>query len=245
VPAIDANGVWDVTLDNCNFEDMEPGGASNCLVTMNYNAAAKVGTQCHFISCRFTNNGKVKWDAVAYAGGSACMAGFANCNGGLTSAYWCKDGFGTYDTAQITARGLMYAINNHVTGYSGLTGGYYLRFSSPIFQGTDPALYLMGLNPADTRYWLGINADEDGLDNDAFEIGTGTKKGCNVQWRIAEGILFTNSHYPLEDGTCYLGKNDDDSPAAWKGVILKDTANGKYYRIEITNGLLTAVDLTD
>jgi len=50
---------------------------------------------------------------------------------------------------------------------------------------------------------------------------------------------------PGTDDTYYLGKNDDDGPRAWKGIILKDTANGKYYRIQVTGGVINAVDLTD
>jgi hypothetical protein len=51
--------------------------------------------------------------------------------------------------------------------------------------------------------------------------------------------------YPGADDTYYLGKNDDDSPLAWKAVILKDTTNGKYYRVEVISGVVTATDLTD
>jgi hypothetical protein len=51
--------------------------------------------------------------------------------------------------------------------------------------------------------------------------------------------------YPTADNAFYLGKNDDDTPFAWKGVILKDTTNGKYYRIEVISGVVTATDLTD
>ena len=50
---------------------------------------------------------------------------------------------------------------------------------------------------------------------------------------------------PGVDDTYYLGKNDDDTPFSWKGVIFKDTTNGKYYRLEITNGAVVATDLTD
>ncbi len=59
------------------------------------------------------------------------------------------------------------------------------------------------------------------------------------------GLLTSGNHYPAADDTYYLGKNDDDSPAAWKGVVLKDTTNGKYYRLEIISGAVTATDLTD
>lgn len=60
------------------------------------------------------------------------------------------------------------------------------------------------------------------------------------------GIAYlTSSLEPATDDTYYLGRNDDDTPKAWKGVILKDTTNGKYYRIEVISGVLTATDLTD
>ncbi len=51
--------------------------------------------------------------------------------------------------------------------------------------------------------------------------------------------------YPNTNDTYYIGKNDDDTPFAWKGLILKDQTNGKYYRCELNNGAWTIVDLTD
>ena len=52
--------------------------------------------------------------------------------------------------------------------------------------------------------------------------------------------------YPRIDDTYYLGKNDDDTPFAWKGIILKDQGGtGKYYRLEINGDALQIVDLTD
>ena len=61
---------------------------------------------------------------------------------------------------------------------------------------------------------------------------------------IVETVLFGDI-FPGQDNVYYLGKNDDDTPFAWKGLILKDTTNGKYYRIECINGVITATDLTD
>jgi hypothetical protein len=60
------------------------------------------------------------------------------------------------------------------------------------------------------------------------------------------GIVYlTGNLEPATDNTYYLGRNDDDTPKAWKGVVLKDTTNGKYYRLEIISGVVTATDLTD
>jgi len=62
---------------------------------------------------------------------------------------------------------------------------------------------------------------------------------------LGAGLATTASHYPSADDTYYLGKNDDDAPAAWKGLILKDQTDDKYYRIELNNGAISIVDLTD
>jgi hypothetical protein len=81
------------------------------------------------------------------------------------------------------------------------------------------------------------------------EIGTVLVKSATVGaiQVIARTVqnIGTGDLWPLVDDTYYLGKNDDDTPFAWKGLILKDTTDGKYYRIEVINGVVTATDLTD
>jgi len=74
----------------------------------------------------------------------------------------------------------------------------------------------------------------------------GVAAGRNALYFTA-ALLMTvgGSIYPDVDDSYYLGKNDDDTPLAWKGVIVKDTTNGKYYRVEVISGVLTATDLTD
>jgi hypothetical protein len=60
------------------------------------------------------------------------------------------------------------------------------------------------------------------------------------------GQLTCGNAYPAADNTHYLGKNDDDTPFAWKGIILKDQGGtGKYYRLEVYDNALRIVDLTD
>jgi len=47
---------------------------------------------------------------------------------------------------------------------------------------------------------------------------------------------------PVTDDTHYLG--DNSSPfKAFKGVVLKDTTDGKHYRVQVTNGSLEAIAL--
>lgn len=85
-------------------------------------------------------------------------------------------------------------------------------------------------------------------------IDTDTGTIPDGEWNIyslsARPSLFSGIHYganiyPKTDDTYYLGKNDDDTPLAWKGVIMKDTTNGKYYRLQIKNGAVEIIDLTD
>jgi hypothetical protein len=54
---------------------------------------------------------------------------------------------------------------------------------------------------------------------------------------------YSQNFYPIANNTYYLGRNSNSSPLAWKGVILKDTTNSHYYRIEIINGVITPTDL--
>ena len=57
--------------------------------------------------------------------------------------------------------------------------------------------------------------------------------------RVAGDVL------PGTHDTHYIGKNDDDTPFAWKGVILKDTMGSTVYRVEVIDGAVSATDLTD
>jgi len=78
---------------------------------------------------------------------------------------------------------------------------------------------------------------------DTMDIGD-LKIAGNVLSDSSRNISSGNIQ-PTADNTYYIGKNDDDTPLAYKGLILKDTTNGKYYRIEVTNGNIVATDLSD
>lgn len=47
---------------------------------------------------------------------------------------------------------------------------------------------------------------------------------------------------PKTDDTYYVGENANPFKA-FKGLILMDTADGKHYRIQVTNGTVNAVAL--
>lgn len=72
-----------------------------------------------------------------------------------------------------------------------------------------------------------------------------------VKMQLCAGVIVDDNSimsiegniYPMSDNSYYIGKNTEVSPLAWKGLILKDKTNGKYYRIEMINGVITATDL--
>lgn len=57
--------------------------------------------------------------------------------------------------------------------------------------------------------------------------------------------MLMGNTYPAIDNTYYLGKNDDDTPFSWRGIVFTDQTNGKKYRLELNAGVVTIVDLTD
>lgn len=67
--------------------------------------------------------------------------------------------------------------------------------------------------------------------------------GTTVVSIVDGGTLNTQDVQPLTDNTYYLGLNSSTSPKAYKGLILKDTTNGNYYRIEVISGVITATAL--
>lgn len=84
-----------------------------------------------------------------------------------------------------------------------------------------------------------------------IENTTGLASGNNYSLYLVggdsylNGLVKTQNTEPITDDTYYIGKNDDDTPKAYKGIILKDQTTGTYYRIEINSGAISIVDLTD
>lgn len=113
----------------------------------------------------------------------------------------------------------------------GATNAYGLGLFKLSNSGNTRELHIYGYRAADSLRKLEIGCGVDAADTASFD-------GLS-------NYAFDGNLLPLADATYYLGKNDDDTPAAWKGVILKDTTNGKYYRVEVISGVVTATDLTD
>jgi len=174
---------------------------------------------------------------------------------------------GTYDVTNVTG---MYG-NSVVIGgeyYSGTVtnsiGGRFNAGTHNILPGDVTNVYgiYIGRATGGTAQNYGIYTAETAattknlLANDSQKTLFGTGEDASVYYdgtdmiinpkEVGTGVLSVGGNIqPVDDDTYYLGRNDDDSPKAYKGVILKDTTNGKYYRIEVINGVVTATDLTD
>jgi hypothetical protein len=77
--------------------------------------------------------------------------------------------------------------------------------------------------------------------NNSAETARVTTTGLTM----AAGKTITSCNIePIANDTYYIGKNSTTSDQkAYKGVILKDTANTKSYRLEITNGAVVATEI--
>lgn len=74
---------------------------------------------------------------------------------------------------------------------------------------------------------------------------SGTTIGQLVIYDIPSfGAISTGDIWPVTDDTYYLGKNSISTPYAFKGLIVKDTTNGNYYRIEVISGSIAATQIT-
>lgn len=74
--------------------------------------------------------------------------------------------------------------------------------------GADPSLIFNTTTAGDTDFWIGVQEDAGGTDNDTLEIGTGTTKGANTKWTLdkdgnltlAGEIVHTNEDFiPVND----------------------------------------------
>lgn len=110
--------------------------------------------------------------------------------------------------------------------------------------GTTAPLRALDINEASGNTLRLIYDDSDGSATNYVDYLVSSGGAASIV--PSAGVLnVTGDVRPTTDNTYYLGKNDDDTPQAWKGVILKDTTDGKYYRIEMVSGVITATDLTD
>lgn len=158
-----------------------------------------------------------------------------------------NDGSGTLDADQE-----VFEILNDTTELFSVDedGDVYLSGSLLTAASEDPSVVLDEATASDTDYWYGINADQEGDNDDTFEIGTGTTPGSNSVWSIdGSGNVITDGNTTtdsliLEGGT-YDTTIDPGTPTEsvtyqWP---LADGTNGQ---VVATNGsgVLSFEDVT-
>jgi len=133
---------------------------------------------------------------------------------------------------------------SYKASFNAVQGGNYLLGATGI------EVTNITLNECETTgVILGNNSHDNSILNSRIQTYTDSgarnrRIGCSTTSRVTLVDILSDL-FPSVDNTYYLGKNDDDTPFAWAGAIFKDTTNGKYYRVEVINGMITATDLTD
>lgn len=233
-PAIWATGAWGIYLDNCNFELMDPNASSdpnvnkNALFYLNYDSETGQPSHVFAEGCYFTNNagyrGGQKWDALAYTRGSGASGLFLiNSRGALDTSYLCLDSLGAYDTDQVWYQGLFLAKNNVFTGYAGQATSSYSRGDVRL-HAIDPAIVFQPRSAGDTRWWMGITENANGVDDDPFEIGPGTTKGSSPAVSISSARRLTaNAGMAVKNGSTSAGYVDfyEDSDHGTNSIRLQ------------------------
>lgn len=176
-----------------------------------------------------------RWAGVAMSSDGRVQSAAVGTSG-FTGNIYVSTNYGVTWTSKASSQEWMKIVmssdGQYQAAYTGdITTGY-------IYGSSDYGSTWTQLTGAGNRTFAGLAITSDGKMILASTIG-GYIYSSNTDTGIAGSL------YPSLDNTFYLGRNDDDSPQAYKGLILKDTTNGKYYRIEVISGTITATDLTD
>lgn len=91
------------------------------------------------------------------------------------------------------------ATDGRIVLFDGVTGkllkdsGSLLAVGDLTINNADPAVVYDGTTVGDTDYWSGVDADNDGVDDDFFSIGKGTVKGTDTRLSVDTN---GNLHFP-------------------------------------------------
>jgi hypothetical protein len=149
-----------------------------------------------------------------------------------------------YNSFTVTSAGHMNITNTG--GYIGIhtaAPGYPMDFTGTL--NVNGNIRMSGAAGSKTIYnydgslYLGTRANSD-INFIAQDATVATLDQTDFNINV---LVMSKNIYPATDNTYYLGKNSNSTPFAWKGVILKDTTDGFYYRIEVISGVVTATKL--
>jgi hypothetical protein len=143
-------------------------------------------------------------------------------------------GINTTGTYAGTVRGIYYAPT--LTSLTGTTHRFIESTAGSVqfIQGTNEFYFAVGSNTFvvnSTEHYFQVAG------NNQIEISA-------TSISLRENTFVQGDLMPYTDNLYYLGENSITTPQAWKGVCVKDTTNGNYYRIEVTNGVVTATQIT-
>lgn len=126
-----------------------------------------------------------------------------------------------------------------VTPVIGAATGESLDLSSIInaagnltLDGADPSIVFDGSTASDTDYWMGLMADEEGDDDDLFQIGKGTTPGTTPYVTVnKDGNVGIGTASPA-----YLLSVDEDLASGYIARFFNDGNNANRYGILVQGG---------
>lgn len=147
------------------------GGGTQCLQANNSGVVSATGSAC----------GAGGGDSISVNGSGATDANFINtaASGTVASVTWSLNTTPSPDeisvvigTASATEAGIITTGSQTIAGAKTFT-------SNPLITKADPSLILDVTTATDTDFWLGVQDDAGGDDDDLFQIGDGTSPGSN------------------------------------------------------------------
>lgn len=241
-------GISNVTGNNNVFlgymaGSYNTGGSNNLFIGTNAGYSNTLGNQNCFFGFNSGYSNTTGYQNLFFG----YNAGYSNTTGYYNSFFGSNAGYYTTTGIQNVFFGLNAGLNISTGSNNvciGVTAGVFQSDGSTAISTPENSIYIgqnvkSGSDPA---------GGEDDITNEVVigydAVGDGANTTTLGNSSTTRNKIFGDIQ-PGTDNTYYLGKNDDDSPRAYKGIILKDTTDGKYYRIEVISGVVTATDLSD
>jgi hypothetical protein len=168
----------------------------------------------------------------------------SNCGRNYFYGRFYLNAYGIYDKSSYSAANIFYDVTIHnsftyrgtssIQDLTRATDGEFFGLYAPNSVHVGHSLY-------SGKFYSGTVAGADAV------LGTTTNNSTTIMTDSHERLIFDGDGTirPGADNAYYLGKNSSSSPAAWKGLIVRDAINLKYYRIEVKNGIVTATEISE
>jgi len=105
--------------------------------------------------------------------------------------------------------------------------------------GADPAFTLIPNTAVDTRFWFGNISDNDGVDDDKYQIGTGTTPGTNPKLTMdKDGNVGINTSTPVDGKLVVKSTTNDGSTYP---LVIEDSDASNIFEVNSDGDIISTV----